>query len=58
VARGSVLVSGEETDLTVVSGEAVTVDIVGSFEAAALSAPLAMSTNSHQGFDTHTRENL
>jgi hypothetical protein len=34
------------------------VDIVGSFEAAALSAPLAMSTNGHQGFDTHTRENL
>ncbi|MCL2584540.1 MAG: hypothetical protein FWE35_19010 [Streptosporangiales bacterium] len=33
-------------------------DIVGSFEAAALSAPLTMSTSGHPGFDTRTRENL
>ena len=54
-ARGSVLVS--RCRVTVMPGEAVTVDMVGSFRGGAICAA-HMSTNGQGEFDTRARENL
>ena len=56
VVRGSVLVNRDGACSTVISGEVVTVDMVGSFSLAAVPcAPLTMSTNGEAGFDTEAQ---
>jgi hypothetical protein len=56
VVRGSVLVNRDGACSTVISGEVVTVDMVGSFSLAAVPcAPLDMSTNGEAGFDTEAQ---
>ncbi len=53
VVRGSVLVNRDGACSTAVSGDVVTVDMLGSFSLAAVAcAPLTMSTNGEGGFDT------